>query len=394
MFLMEVIIAFAGIYLGAYVLYNLMLFLAHFFVREPGAPEVTRQNRFAILVPAHDEELLIGRLTSSINEIDYPAGGLSAVVIADNCSDNTAAVARENGATVYERTNTERGGKGYAIKWGLEKIGLDEFDAVFVIDADSMIDRDLLNELNKDLLAGKNVIQCYNGVANPDESWFTRLLDVSRTIGNEIVYPAKEKLGLSINLMGNGMCFSTDILKRYGWEAFTVGEDWEYYARLVKEGEHISFNKNARVFHQESTNLKQATSQRMRWSSGRFAVIWKYGLGILYRGLIELDLKKLDASEPLILPNPSLGINMTVFFLVVSYLLPMESGTFWTVVFLIFVLLQLGFFITGVAYTKNRFKNFLSIFIAPVFLVWKMCIDILSALGGGSRKWVRTERKL
>jgi cellulose synthase/poly-beta-1,6-N-acetylglucosamine synthase-like glycosyltransferase len=251
-----------------------------------------------------------------------------------------------------------------------------------------------LRYLDNMIQAEKQVIQCYNGVGNPDDSWFTRLLDVSRTIGNEIYHPAKQKLGLSSYLMGNGMCFTTEILGKYGWDAFTVGEDWEYYAKLVQNGEIIGFARDARVYHRESASLKQATSQRIRWSSGRFAIAWKYGFRLLLEGLAERNIVKFDAALPLLLPNPSLGMNITLIGLVASLTLPVGYKGALAVWFLALGLIQTGIFIVGVFYTRNKLNKFMSIFVAPAFLIWKMGIDALSALGMGRKKWVRTERKI
>lgn len=278
----------------------------------------------------------------------------------------------------------------------MEKIDTNQHDALFIIDADSVIENDLLVQLDKALRSGKKIIQCYNGVANPDQSWFTRLLDISRTVGNEIYHPAKQKLGLSSYLMGNGMCFSSEVLVKYGWDAFTVGEDWEYYARLIQAGETVAFANKARVYHQESSSLKQATSQRMRWSSGRFAVAWKYGIGLFFKGLTERNIKKMDAALPLLFPNPSLGMNITIIGFIFSLLLPaLAIHKFdYFLWFSFLVLFQILIFIIGIFYTQNKLKNLLSLFAAPLFLMWKIGIDFLSALGMGKKRWVRTERKL
>ena len=388
------LVTFIGIYSSIFVFYNLILTFAHFFIKDIKRPDVAPKTRFGIVIPAHNEELLLGRLLKSINRQNYPVNMFEAIVVADNCTDKTSQVGLENGAVVLERLDSQHHGKGYAIRYALEGMDLDRYDAIFILDADSIMSNDVLKCLNQTVLGGSNVIQCYNGVANPDESWFTRLLNVSRTIGNEIYHPAKEKLGLSSYLMGNGMCFSKKILLKYGWGAFTVGEDWEYYAKLIEKGETVSFAHKAGVYHQESSSLKQATSQRMRWSSGRFLVAWRYGFRIFYRGLIEGNIRKIDASMPLILPNPSLGMNIIIIGFTLSFLFPVRVDKGFILWFSSLALLQFLTFMTGIAYTHNKLNNFYSLFIAPLFLLWKMGIDFFSALGLGRKKWVRTERKL
>ncbi|MBC2714605.1 MAG: glycosyltransferase [Desulfobacteraceae bacterium] len=351
--------------------------------------------KFLIVIPAHNEELFIQRILKSIVEQNYPVELFNIIVVADNCTDNTATIASGENIEVLIRKNTKDYGKGHAIKYALDNSDNYDYDALFIIDADSVINKNGLASLNRQILNGKRIIQCNNAVANPGDSWFTQLMNVARTIGNEIQEPAKEKLGLSSHLMGNGMCFKREIIEKYGWSAFSVGEDWEYYAIVINEGERIAFAQDVRVFHQESTSLKQATPQRMRWSSGRFAVLKQYGLGLFWRGLIERNLLKLDASLPLIFPNPSLAMEFTVLGLIPSLFFFVTDGdVFWVVLFAILAIFQMLLFMSGVFYTRNKLRSFLSIFIAPLFLVWKMIIDILSIVGVGRKKWVRTNRHL
>lgn len=387
------VLALFGIYLSCYVAYWLLLLFVHFFFPMRSSTAGALATRFAIVIPAHNEELLLPRLLASTKNQDYPGERFDTIVVADNCTDSTASAARRHGATVLERFDEENRGKGYAIKWALETINLGKYDAVLIVDADCFISANALGSLDG-VIQEKQTIQCYSGVGNPDDSWFTRLLDVSRTINNNIYSPAKQRLGLSSQLIGTGMCFATRILKTFGWDAFTIGEDCEYYAKLIQNGETIGFDWNAKVYHQESSSLKQATSQRMRWSSGRFAVAWRYGFSLLSRGMIERNVVKFDAGLSLILPNPSLGMNITLVCLAVALLATARDGGALAAWFMLLALVQLGVFVVGVLYTKNKLSKFLAIFVAPAFLVWKMGIDALSILGVGRKKWVRTERKL
>lgn len=378
-----------GIYLSLYVAYIVFLLIINIVIRDKVKLVSSPVTKFGIIVPAHNEEVFLPRLLKSLNEQDYPSDLFDIMVVADNCTDRTAEVASTFNAIVWKRSDKKEVGKGYAIKFGLDNTDIHKYDALFIIDADSMAQSDALKHLDLAVKEGKKIIQCYNGVANPDDSWFTRLMDVSRTIGNEIFEPAKEKLGLSSHLMGNGMCFRRDVILKYGWDAFSIGEDWEYYAKVIKEGERIAFQKDVRVYHQESSSLEQATSQRIRWSSGRFAIIWKYGLGLFYRGLVERNFEKIDASFPFIFPNPSFGMNITVIGLILSFLLPVAvTRNIFFLWFCFLMLMQFIIFFVGIMHTRQRLRNSLSIFIAPLFLIWKMGIDTFSALGMGIIFWI------
>lgn len=384
-----------GIYISAYVVYHSILFIGNFLIPDPPDFEPSKIRRFNILIPAHNEQLYLPRLLESLQSQEYPQNWYRVTVVADNCTDGTEALCETFDVDVLVRKDTERKGKGYAIRWALEQLEDDRFDALVIVDSDSHAVPGLLKQLNLQMDRGDRVIQCYNGVANPGQSWFTRLMDVSRTIGNDIVHPGKRKLGLSSYLMGNGMCFDIRLLQSHGWNAFSVGEDWEYYARLVLAGEYVGYSRHAKVYHQESVNLKQASSQRIRWSSGRFQVLREYGLSLFLQGIRKHDLKCLDASLPLVFPNPSLGINLTIigFILAEVHWLFTDSALFpaW---YAILVSAQGVMFVVGIFHTKDKAASALSLVFAPAFLLWKMGIDLLSFCGIGRKEWKRTERRL
>lgn len=386
-----------GMYISIYVVYHLLLLGANLFSNDDESRRAYKpKNRFIVIIPAHNEELLIRRNLSSFQGQAYPPELVTVVVVADNCTDDTAKIARGAGARVLERNDPGNRGKGHAIRFAFLNIAPNEYDALVIIDADSFVAGGFLMELDRLFQQGEKIIQCYNGVANPDENWFTRLLDVSRTLGNVIYHPAKQKLGLSSYLMGNGMCFSRTVIEKYGWDAFSVGEDWEYYAKLMLQGETIGFAGEARVYHQESSSLKQATSQRMRWSSGRFAVIGRYGITLFLNGIREGNITKVDAALPLLLPNPSLAMNITLagFGLALIPCLITGACPFFPAWFSLLAGTQLFLFLMGIVHTQNRMKKVLSLFAAPLFLCWKTGIDILSLVGIGRKNWIRTNRKL
>ena len=395
MFLLKAGVLLLGSYLSLYVCYSLFLIAVNIAVRQSRNHKLNDEIRFLILIPAHNEELLIKRILASFKTQSYPQKLFTVLVVADNCVDKTLEYASKAGVEVLERKSSKNFGKGYAIKYALDNMSQMTYDAVLIIDADSIIGKDSLSALNRHIQQGAKALQCNNALANPEDSWFTLIMNVARTLGNDIIEPAKEKLGLSSHLMGNGMCFTKEIIEKYGWNAFSVGEDWEYYAKIINHGERIAFAQDVHVYHQESTSLKQATPQRMRWSSGRFDILRKYGFGLFGKGLIEKNFLKFDASLPLIFPNPSLAMNFTCLGILPSIILLVYGGSvIWIGWFGLLIILQMLFFITAVFYTKNKFKSFMSIFIAPLFLAWKMSIDILSFFGKGRKKWVRTKRHL
>jgi 1,2-diacylglycerol 3-beta-glucosyltransferase len=375
--------------------YLLFLAIAYFVIKEPSrGAMITGLTRFAIVVPAHNEELLIARLCESFLKVDYPRELRDVFVIVDNSEDRTAAICAAYPVNVLERTDKSALGKGFALSWGLARTPMDQYQAVLILDADSVVDSQILVELNRLTQRGEQAIQCYNGVGNRSESWFTQILFVSRTVGNLLYHSSKHKLGLSSYLMGNGICFSTTLLRNKGWTAFTIGEDWEYYAQLIQDHIRIGFAAEARLFHQESKSLNQATSQRLRWSRGRFSVARTLGLKLFLRGIRQRDWFTIDASLPLILPNYSLQLNLTLLVLALCFLLP--SGTVRGVLTTSGIASLLGqalLFLTGTLLAGGYWDVFKSVLRVPFFLSWKLSIDLLTFTGiYRGDKWVRTRR--
>ena len=380
------------IYLGAATIYLLALAGCYFILLERSFTYSKHINQFAILVPAHNEEMLVGNLCQSLLQVDYPADKYKIFIVADNCNDNTAEICQQYPVQVLERHDPENAGKGQALAWALKQIDLDKYDTVFMVDADNYVDPAVLQELNKLINSGEQAIQCYNAVGNRDDSWFTQLLFVSRTIGNLLYHEPKFRLGLSSYLMGNGLCFKSELLRERGWTAFSAGEDWEYSVQLIESGIRIGFAAKAKVFHQESRSLNQATSQRLRWSSGRFKIARTLGLRLFTKGIRERNWQLIDASFPLIFPNYSLLINLTLAGLALSFII-FSSTSLLFVLFAALLIGQFLLFIAGSTISGSPLKILRAALFAPFFLVWKGVIDILSFTGFyKNKKWVRTRR--
>ena len=207
---------------------------------------------------------------------------------------------------------------------------------------------------------------------------------------------AKYKLRLSAYLMGTGMCFKTKLLLERPWTAFSLSEDWEYYALLIKEGKKIAFADKAIVYQQESRSLSQATTQRLRWASGKFYVIRKLGLPLLLEGIMQRNYLKVDSALALIFPNWSLQINLILLIFIGCYLLP--TSTFRTIAIAIscsLILSQILMLLMGIKLAKNYWAVFKAILISPIFLAWKLLIDSLCAARiYKGKKWIRTKRHI
>ena len=189
--------------------------------------------------------------------------------------------------------------------------------------------------------------------------------------------------------MGVGMCIDKDILKKIGWKAFSVGEDWEYYAQLIAKGEKVNFASNTKVYAQEAVSLKGGFSQRVRWAGGKFEIMGKYGFGMLEKGLKTFDINKIDASFNILIPNYSMLLNLNIICLLLVLLFGHRVLIWWS---LLLLFLQGLYFSLGLWLAKADKKMIFSVLIIPLFLLWKGVIDILSLFGFKRKRWIRTRR--
>lgn len=282
--------------------------------------------RFAILIPAHDEEGIIERLLASLAALDYPSEAYRVCVIADNCGDRTAELARAAGVRVYERMDATKRGKGYALAWIFGQLAAEgrEYDAYVVLDADSVVDPDFLRALARGLATGAPALQASNAVLNVAESPSTALRWLALTLMNHVRPLGRNRLGGSSTLTGNGMCLTHGLLQRHPWRAFGLAEDYQYYLSLVADGERALYVPDARVRSTMPTTFKQMQSQDIRWESlGPGQSGWQRMVArrLLTSGLRERDWVRLDALAELVTPPLSFLASACVVVLVAALVL-------------------------------------------------------------------------
>jgi len=379
---------------GLLALYQWVLALAAVLPAAPRRVRRARRSRFVLLIPAHDEETGLSSTLHSVQNFDYPSSHLRTVVVADRCHDGTASVARSLGVKCLERSGGAPG-KGAAIAWAVDQLRAAgaEFDGLVIVDADTVVDRGLLTAFDEGLRAGQHAQQGYNYLSNPWESPFTRIIAVTSVLRNGLFYAGKERLGLSSMLSGTGMCFSRELLDRNGWTAFSVGEDWEFSVAVLLGGGRIHFNRDARVCAAESRGFRQASTQRLRWASGRHAVAAASTMRLVMAGLRQRRLELWDAALTMVAPTYSAQATLALIALVLgSYLLndPAWRGLFPATAAV--TALLAGYFAFGIALTERPMRALAGIFLIPLFLPWRVAIELLGMLGYGRTRWVRISR--
>lgn len=255
---------------------------------KPKTFKKAKENRYAVLISARNEDNVIGHLLNSINLQSYPSELVDIYVVADNCQDNTAEVSRSCGATVFERFNTEKVGKGYALDFLLDNIkklkGEDFYDGFFVFDADNILEPDFIEQMNYTFSAGYKIITSYRNSKNYDTNWITSGYAMWFLREARYVNKARMIMNTSCAISGTGFLFHKDILKRRGgWKCYLLTEDIEFTIANVIEGEKVGYCHNAMLYDEQPETFRQSWNQRLRWARGFLEVFFHYGLKLIGR---------------------------------------------------------------------------------------------------------------
>ena len=246
-----VLFAALGALAAAFALYYVMLAIASFFYRQE-TRAMRPRKRIAVLVPAHDEAALIARCVQSLQAQTYPSRLYDVIVVADNCSDATASIARSAGADVLVRDEPDARGKGRALRWAFDRVLRRPIppEAVVVVDADSVADPCFLSALVRPFESGVSAVQGESLLAE-DGSRAASLRAAAFLLVNRVRPAGRSALGLPCDLTGNGMLLSSKLLRAYPWDAFTSAEDLEYTVNLRLAGVRPVFAGGA-ILHSPS----------------------------------------------------------------------------------------------------------------------------------------------
>lgn len=255
------------------------------FVKKEKPHKKAELHRYAVLISARNEELVIGNLLDSIKAQDYPSKLVRVFVVADNCTDDTARIARAHGAAVYERFNAEQVGKGYALEYLIDKILCeygDVFDGYFVFDADNLLSEDYISRMNETFSDGYGIVTSYRNSKNYGDNWISAgyalwFLREAKYLNN-----ARYLLGSSCAVSGTGFMFSRDVMQRCGgWPFHLLVEDIEFTVHNIVNGEKIGYCPRAVIYDEQPTTFAQSWRQRMRWARGYVQILQRYGTRLL-----------------------------------------------------------------------------------------------------------------
>ena len=379
-----------------YTLYTIGIPLAGLWTRQLTA-RVPARSRFAVVVPAHNEERVIDMLIASCRAMDYPAELCDIYVIADNCTDATAEVAAAAGAHVIRRENAEERGKGYALDYAFRVIlaGRRHYDAFVVFDADNLVHPDFLNVMNAHICRGDRVIQGRMDAKNPTDTWISGTFAMSVWVSNRFWFLAKHNLGLSSVLGGTGMCISSDLVREIGWGAHSFTEDLEFTMKALTRGIKTVWAHNAICYDEKVQTFAASWKQRRRWVQGQTTVAGGYLLHMAGQGLLGGNPVLLDAAFQLFMP---FYLILGSLLMVLSFLIPGEflsgpllhhlvSSDFWVLL----AVVEYSMPLAAALVDRAPLRALIYLPLYPIFVNSWLPLTWSGMFGRRPRHWTHTE---
>lgn len=275
--------------------YQLIYLVVGLVKKDPEQKLPAKLHRFAVLIPARNEEAVICGLIDSIHGQDYPTDLIDIYVIADNCTDSTAARAVERGARVITRFNRTQVGKGYALDYAFQAIdrdlGLEHYDAFLVFDADNVLDPGYFTAMNRTFSQGYDIITSYRNSKNYDANWITAGYALWFLRESRFLNGARMKLNTSCAISGTGFLVSSKTIREDdGWKYNLLTEDIQFSTDHIVRGHKIGYCKDAVLYDEQPATFKASWNQRLRWTKGFYQVFARYGWALvkgIFRGSFQ-----------------------------------------------------------------------------------------------------------
>jgi cellulose synthase/poly-beta-1,6-N-acetylglucosamine synthase-like glycosyltransferase len=339
-----------------------------------------------VVIPAHNEALTINRCLASLANCTRPDSvKVGVLVIADNCSDATADVARGFGAEVMVRTDPVHAGKGFALRCAFQRLLADGVDAMLVVDSDSVAEPNLLTETVKWLDSGADGVQAPYLVLNSTESPRTRIMNLAFMAFNVLRPRGRARLGLSAGILGNGFALRRSTLQAVPYSAESIVEDLEYHLQLVRSGRRIAFADSTCVRADMPTHGAAASTQRSRWEGGRLGVAART-VPTLVREISRGNVRLVEPLLDLLL----LPVGFQVLILLVALAIPFGPGRWWALVSLSIICAHVS---TAIIIGGGGVSELIALLAAPCYVAWKLA-ELPNILHSARRdmQWIRTER--
>jgi 1,2-diacylglycerol 3-beta-glucosyltransferase len=360
----------------------------------------TPSHHFLILMPAHNEERVIGEALASLHELDYPSSLFGFHVVADNCTDATVKIAESGGAEVHERNAPDDGGKGPALRWLLQRLWErnEPHDAVVIVDADTTVSPDFLRVMDARLADGADVVQAFYSVRDPTASPVTSLRFAALAVRHYLRPLGRTWLGGGCGLYGNGMVFRSDVLRRRTFSNHLT-EDIELQLHLLLDGTRVTFAPDAVVEAEMPDTAEGSRTQHERWERGRIEMARRFVptlIGRAARGGPAGRLAYADAALDQLVPPFSVMAAATMASLtgalLRAWLFPSRRSRRGVLMALATATAQGVYVLSGLRMVNSPPSVYRSLLGAPRLVVWKLRLWLRMIVAPGDVAWVRTAR--
>ncbi|MBI1335763.1 MAG: glycosyltransferase [Phycisphaera sp.] len=347
--------------------------------------------RIAVLVPAHNEQGVIRKTLESVGPQLHE--GDRVLVVADNCSDATAALARECGAQVHERFNTVKRGKGYALDEGLCVLAQDPPDVVVVIDADCIAHEGAIETVARQAAWHKRPAQALYLMQRPDRPAARDTVSSLAFLVKNLVRPAGlSRVGMPCHLTGSGMAFPWELIRGVSIGSGNIVEDMKLGLDMAMEGEAPVFCPTARITGQLPDRDDAARSQRTRWEHGHMMTLLDHGPSLLAASVRRRSAELLALALDLCVPPLSMLVMLWALGTAVAFVGMVVMKTHFPASILLIdgALLAGAMFIAWARFARRELP-LTSLLAVPGYLLWKLPM-YLAFITRPQRAWVRTDR--
>ena len=301
--------------------HHTLFFIISIFIKNKKFKETKNFHKYAVIICARNEEKVIGNLIDSIKSQDYPTDLVKTFVFADNCTDETAKIARDHGAIVYERFNNKLIGKSYvldeAFKWIFKNYD-NEFDAFLLFDADNILDKNFIREMNKAYDSGHKICTSFRNSKNYGKNWLasgSAMLFFRECV---TMHPVRNLFKSSCYISGTGCLIDYNIIKeKNGWDYNYLIEDIQFSIDNICKGNKITYVSAAEFYDEQPIKFKDAWNQRMRWCKGNHQCYFGYHKKLRKRFFKTFDFSCIDLYTHTF-PAPFL-LTIWVFLLPIIY---------------------------------------------------------------------------
>ncbi|HWM22324.1 MAG TPA: glycosyltransferase family 2 protein [Ilumatobacteraceae bacterium] len=353
---------------------------------------------FTILVPAHDEELLVAETVDRLMALDYPRHLFDVHVVADHCGDLTVEVARDHGALVLENADPDVRGKGPALRWAFDHLDSKAAirDVVVFVDADTSADNGLLRAFDRRFAGGAVATQAYYAVRDPAATPAVAMRAAALAVRHYLRPLARCHLGGTCGLFGNGMGFRADVYRSRQMSGHLT-EDLELQLELVLGDDVIEFVPEAVVEAEMPSTAAAARTQNERWESGRIDLTRRYVPRLVRSALgrrARRRLTKLDTAVDLVLPPFSVLVAATAASTAIA-VGGAGSGRLGRIiagVAIANVVAQAFHVLSALRMVRAPAAVYRALASAPGVVAWKVALWVRALSGRTDSDWIRTAR--